>query len=88
MFGKAIWYKLPEYVFENFETARLKQGQFKNFQKHHEGGFFTKVARNKHVITDSTNQTNKHNILKLISFINRQLKISERRITKKRAMTK
>ena len=51
MFGKAIWYKLPEYVFENFETARLKQGQFKNFQKHHEGGFFTKVARNKHVIT-------------------------------------
>ena len=34
MFGKAIWNKLPECIFENFETARVKKGrQFQNFQK-------------------------------------------------------
>ena len=33
MFGRAIRNKLPECVFENFEIARVKQGQFQNFQK-------------------------------------------------------
>ena len=33
MFERAIWDKLPEYNFENFEIARLKQGQFQSFQK-------------------------------------------------------
>ena len=33
MFGRLIWDKLPECIFENFETARVKQGQFRNFQK-------------------------------------------------------
>ena len=36
MFWKAIWDKLLEYIFENFETARAKQGQFQNFQKSRE----------------------------------------------------
>ena len=33
MFVKAIWDKLPECIFENFEIARVKQGQLQNFQK-------------------------------------------------------
>ena len=32
MFGKAIWDKLPECIFENFETARVNREQFQNFQ--------------------------------------------------------
>ena len=33
MFGKAIWHKLPQCIFENFKIGRVKQGQFQNFQK-------------------------------------------------------
>ena len=33
MFGRAICDKLPEWIFKNFEIARVKQGQFQN----HEG---------------------------------------------------
>ena len=33
MFGRAIWDKLSECIFENFESARVKRGQFQNFQK-------------------------------------------------------
>ena len=33
MFGRAIWDKLNEYIFENFEIAPVKRGQFQNFQK-------------------------------------------------------
>ena len=33
MFGREIWDKLHACIFENFEIARLKQGQFQNFQK-------------------------------------------------------
>ena len=33
MFGREIWGKLPEYMAENFLIARVKQGQFQNFQK-------------------------------------------------------
>ena len=32
MFGRVIWDKLPECIFENFEIARVKRGQFQNFQ--------------------------------------------------------
>ena len=28
MFGRAIWDKLPESSFQNFEIARVKPGQF------------------------------------------------------------
>ena len=27
------WDKLSKWIFENFETARVRQGQFRNFQK-------------------------------------------------------
>ena len=33
MFGSAIWDKLPQRIFENSETARVKRVQFQNFQK-------------------------------------------------------
>ena len=33
MFGRAIWDKLLECIFENFEITRVKRGQFQNFQK-------------------------------------------------------
>ena len=33
MFGRTIYDKLPESIFENFEIARVKQGQFQKFQK-------------------------------------------------------
>ena len=31
MFGRVIWDKLPACIFENFEIARVKRGQFQNF---------------------------------------------------------
>ena len=33
MFGRAIWDKLPKYIFENFKIARVKRGQFQIIQK-------------------------------------------------------
>ena len=33
MFGKATWDELPECIFENFETARVKRRQFQIFQR-------------------------------------------------------
>ena len=33
MFWRAIWDKLPECIFENFEVVRVKRGQFQSFQK-------------------------------------------------------
>ena len=33
MFGRAIWDKLSEGIFENFKFARAKPVQFQNFQK-------------------------------------------------------
>ena len=33
MFGRAIWDKLHECIFENFEIAQVKRGQFRNYQK-------------------------------------------------------
>ena len=87
MFERAIWDKLPECIFENFKIARVKRGQFQNFQK--SWGLFTpKIARTKLVITGSSHQTNKHFVLKLISFNSWQLQISERAITKQQAITK
>ena len=31
MLGRPIWDKFPECIFENFEIARVKQGQFQIF---------------------------------------------------------
>ena len=50
MFGRAIWNKLPECIFENFEITRVKRGQFRNFQKSR-GCFIQNIARTKRVIT-------------------------------------
>ena len=33
MFERAIWDKLLECIFQNFEIALVKRGQFQNFQK-------------------------------------------------------
>ena len=33
MLGRAIWDKLLHCIFENFEIAQVKRGQFQNFQK-------------------------------------------------------
>ena len=33
MFGKVIWDKLPKCIFENFKIARVKRGEFQDFQK-------------------------------------------------------
>ena len=50
MLRRAIWDKLPEGVFENFEIARVNRRQFQNFQKS-PGWFIPEIARNKHAIT-------------------------------------
>ena len=50
MLGREICDKLPECIFENFEIARVKRGQFQNFQKLR-GRFIPQIAQNKHVIT-------------------------------------
>ena len=42
MFGKAIWDKLRECVFDNFDIARVKRGQNFKILKNHEGGLFQK----------------------------------------------
>ena len=50
MFGMSIWDNFRECIFENFEIARVKQGQFQNVQKSR-GWFLPKIARTKHVVT-------------------------------------
>ena len=50
MFGREIWDKLLECIFENFEIAQVKRGQFQNFQKSR-GWFIPKITQTKHVIT-------------------------------------
>ena len=47
MFGRTIWDKLPECIFERFEIARVKRGRFQIFQKSRER-FISKIARTKH----------------------------------------
>ena len=36
MFERTIWDKLPQRIFKNFESARVKRGHFQNFQKSRE----------------------------------------------------
>ena len=49
MLGKAIWDKLREWIFENFEIARVKRA-ISNFSKI-KRVIYRKNCRNKHVIT-------------------------------------
>ena len=50
MIGRAIWVKLPDCIFENFEIAWVKRGQCQNSQKPR-GWFIPKITRTKPVIT-------------------------------------
>ena len=86
MFGKVIWDKLPECIFENFEIAWIKRGQFQNFRKSR-GWFIPKITRTKQVITGKLHQTNKYFVLN-ISFNSGQLQIRERALTKQQAIAK
>ena len=56
MFVRAIWNKLLDCIFESFEIARVKQGQFEDFQKS-QGWFSPKITRTKHVITINHRKT-------------------------------
>ena len=44
MFERAIWDKLPEYIFKNFEISRVKRAQFQTFQKR-EGDLSQKLPK-------------------------------------------
>ena len=46
MFGRVIWDKLPKCIFEHFEVAQGKPGQFQIFQKLW-GWFIPKIALTK-----------------------------------------
>ena len=82
MFGRAICDKFPS---EFLKAFRVKWG------KKWRGWFIPKIPRIKHVITCDylittcdymwSNQSNKHFVLKRISFNNEQLQISERTST-------
>ena len=43
MLGRVILDKLPKWIFENFEIARVKRGQFQYFQKS-PGWFIPKIT--------------------------------------------
>ena len=86
MFGRAIWDKLRECIFENFVIAQVKRRKYK----------FSKITRliypqnlrNQTCDYWLITQNYKHFILKLISFNSGQLQIRERVITKQRAIAK
>ena len=53
MFRKAIWNKLPERIFENFEIARMKKGQFQNCSNR-TGGYWL-ITPNQQTLCIKTN---------------------------------
>ena len=63
MFGRAIWEKLSECIFENFETARVKRGQFNNIFKNRKDDLSQKspepsywlITRNQQTLCIETN---------------------------------
>ena len=58
MFGKAIWDKLPECIFENFENARVEEGNFKIVKKH-EGDLSQESPKpNMCLLVNDTKRTN------------------------------
>ena len=82
MFGRAIWAKLPECIFENFEIARVKRGKFQNFQKSR-GVIYPQNRPNQtwdYWLITLNQQT--LFVLKLIYFNGEQLQIRKRAITK------
>ena len=81
MFGRAIWDKLPECTFENFEIASVKRGQFQYFQKSR-GWFIPHNCPYQTCDYWLSDQTNENFLLKLTYFNRGQLQISERAIIK------
>ena len=71
MFGRAIWDKLPECIFENAGVKR----NFKIF-KNHEGNLSQKSPEPNMWFTGQSHHTNKHFVLKLKYFNSGQLQIS------------
>ena len=58
MFARAIWDKLPESIFENFEIAQVEWGQFQIF-KNHEGDLSHKFLEpNMWLLINHTKPTN------------------------------
>ena len=49
MFGRAIWDKLPKWIFEIFGIAQVKRGQFQNFNKSRQW-FIPKITWTKHAV--------------------------------------
>ena len=83
---RAIWDKLPECIFENFEIARVKREQFPIFQKSRRW-IIPKIAGNKHMVNKQTLITPKKTTrLKLISFNTGQLQISKQVIDEQQAI--
>ena len=49
MFGRVIWDKVPECIFENFEITGVKQGNFKIFTNH-EGDLSPNYPKSQYLI--------------------------------------
>ena len=47
MFGRAIWDKLPECIFENFEIARVKGRQLSILNLHKHRNFYRTISQAK-----------------------------------------
>ena len=58
MFGRAIWDELSKYVFEIFELARVKWGQFQTFQKSPEWFILKSPEPNMLLLVNYTKPTN------------------------------
>ena len=56
MSGRAIWDKMPEYIFENFWNCPSKMKQFQNFQKS-QGWFIPKIAWTNYWLIRTNQQT-------------------------------
>ena len=86
MFGRVVWYKLPECIFGNFEIVLVKQGIFTIF-KNHKGDLFHELSKlNMPLLVNHTKPTNcilnNKLILNLISPSSRPLQISNWTIIK------
>ena len=58
MFGRVVWYKMPERNFENFEITQVKQGNFTIF-KNRKGDLFHKLPKlNMSLLVTHTKPTN------------------------------
>ena len=75
MFERAVWVKLPECIFQNFEIARVKRGQFQISK-------ITRVIYPKNRWSQACDYwlitpNQQHFIMKLISFNSGKLQMNE-----------